>query len=122
METRVKLAEETGGTSVVLTSGGPIVENSKLQKGILARGAAQMFGVTGEKLELVNSYATAYCLLLRLRKLMTSTWSFAAKNQVICMTNKVVTCVEVEVEVFEPGQPKSAGQIVDVAFVAQSGD
>lgn len=69
IEAGVKLSEETGNVSVVLTIGGKAVENSKLKKAALARGPAELYAVMDEGLETADSYATAEVLATAIKKI-----------------------------------------------------
>jgi electron transfer flavoprotein beta subunit len=70
VEAGVQLAEELGNSEiVVLTVGGTRINNSKLKKAILSRGANQMYGVCEETLESIDSYATAQILAAAIRKI-----------------------------------------------------
>lgn len=69
IEAGVKLAEETGGESVVLTAAGKVFENTKLKKAALSRGPSQLYGVEDDGLETADSFATATVLAAAIRKI-----------------------------------------------------
>ena len=70
VEAAMKLKEASGEGSVqVLTVGGDVVANSKLKKGILARGPSEMFGVQDESLAVADTYATASVLKAAVEKI-----------------------------------------------------
>lgn len=69
VEAGVKLAETTGGSAVALSVGGTILENSKLRKGILSRGPAELLVVADERLEKADSNTTAKVLAKAIEKI-----------------------------------------------------
>ena len=69
VEASMKLGEVEGGEVLALTAGGENLGNAKLQKGILSRGPAQMFGVKDAALDGVDSYATASVLKAGIEKI-----------------------------------------------------
>jgi len=70
VEAGVRLTEDMGeGEISVLTAGGSKINNSKLKKAILARGASQLYGVCDDSLESIDSYATAQILSAALKQI-----------------------------------------------------
>jgi len=69
VEEGTKLAAATEGTAIALTVGGEIVANSKLKKGVLSRGPAQMAAVQDEALDHADSLRTAKALKAAVEKI-----------------------------------------------------
>lgn len=69
VEAGVSLVEKNGSKVIALSVGGKVLENSKLKKGILSRGPAELYTVADEKLENVDSYATAQVLAKAIQKI-----------------------------------------------------
>lgn len=70
VEAGVQLEEANGNCeTIILSMGSGNLKNSKLQKAILSRGGSQMFGVTVDHPESVDSYATAKNLAAAIRKI-----------------------------------------------------
>lgn len=70
VEAGMQLAASNEGSQVLaLTAGGPMVENSKLKKGILSRGPGKMFGVCDPRLEEADCYTIAAILKAAIMKI-----------------------------------------------------
>lgn len=70
VEAAVRSAEKVGGEVIVLTAGAPEqTDNSKLRKGILARGADSLVTVSSVQLDKADTYATAEVLAEAIRKI-----------------------------------------------------
>ena len=67
--TAMELVAAMGGEVVVLTTGGEIVNNSKLKKSILSRGPSQMYGIMDSTIPGSDSYTTAQVLKAGIEKI-----------------------------------------------------
>jgi electron transfer flavoprotein beta subunit len=67
VEAGMQLSERYGGDVSVLTAAGDVVEDSKMNKAILARGPEQKFAVYDKALDTADSLATAKALAAGIR-------------------------------------------------------
>ena len=65
----MQLAAAADSSVIALTANGEITSNSKMRKGILSRGPAEMFGVQDNSLETADSYSTAKVLKAAIDKI-----------------------------------------------------
>ena len=76
LEAAVSLVEKEGGEVVLLTAGpSSLVENSKMRKGILARGAGSMIAVSDDALAGADSLYTAKVLAAAVEKIGDVCWT-----------------------------------------------
>jgi electron transfer flavoprotein beta subunit len=70
VEAGVQLEEELGNSETIIVSAGTSnLQNSKLQKAMLSRGASQMYGLLDDSLESADSYTTANILAAAIKKI-----------------------------------------------------
>lgn len=70
VEAAVQIVEQVGGEVILLSAGTPeYVGNSKMRKGVLARGADSLVTVADASLAEADSYATAQVLAAAIRKI-----------------------------------------------------
>lgn len=69
VEAGVQLVESVGGKVSALTVGSSQVENTKLKKALLSRGPQELFVVSDEKIENMDSFSTASILAAAVKKL-----------------------------------------------------
>lgn len=101
LEAAVRIVEKVGGEVIVLTVGAPDqVNNSKLKKGILARGVNSQVAVSFENIQQADSYATAEILAAAIRKI----------GDV-----DLVVCGEGSGDLYQQQVGASLGQILDYA-------